>query len=120
MDPHDQLRAALHGRAHATLRALGGLATGIDGAQDWDLVLRVAETQGRERIRHVPHVLYHWRELPGSTAAAAFEKPALVEAQRRVIAESLRRRGEAGEPRLTTAAGASSTPFRNRRRWCRS
>ena len=62
-----------------TLRALGGLARGIDGAQDWDLVLRVAESAGRERIRHVPHVLYHWRELPGSTAAAAFEKPALVD-----------------------------------------
>lgn len=87
----------------STLRALGGLATGIDGAQDWDLVLRVAEAEGRQRIRHVPFVLYHWRELPGSTAAAAFEKPALVEAQRRVIAESLRRRQEAGEPRLTTA-----------------
>ena len=87
----------------STLRALGGLTTGIDGAQDWDLVLRVAETEGRERIRHVPFVLYHWRELPGSTAAAAYEKPALVEAQRRVIADSLRRRGETGEPRLTTA-----------------
>ena len=86
-----------------TLRGLGGLARGIDGAQDWDLVLRVAEVAGRERIRHLPYVLYHWRELPGSTAAAAFEKPALVAAQRQVIVESLRRRGEAGEPRLGTA-----------------
>jgi glycosyltransferase involved in cell wall biosynthesis len=38
----------------STLRALGGLATGIDGAQDWDLVLRVAEMEGRQRIRHEP------------------------------------------------------------------
>ena len=83
-----------------TLRALGGFALGIDGAQDWDLVLRVAESAGRERIRHLPYVLYHWRELPGSTAAAAFEKPALVTAQRQVIVESLRRRGEAGAPTL--------------------
>ena len=86
-----------------TLRALGGFAPGIDGAQDWDLVLRVAESAGRERIRHLPYVLYHWRELPGSTAAAAFEKPALVTAQRQVIVESLRRRGEAGAPTLGTA-----------------
>lgn len=85
------------------LRKLGGLAEGIDGAQDWDIVLRVAETVGRDRIRHLPYVLYHWRELPGSTAAAAFEKPALVDAQRRVIVSALRRRGEAGEPELTTA-----------------
>ena len=86
----------------SVLRDLGGLATGIDGAQDWDLVLRVAEARGRERIRHLPYVLYHWRELPGSTAAAAFEKPALVAAQRRVIEETLRRRGEAGAAHQTT------------------
>ena len=77
------------------LRALGGLAEGVDGAQDWDLVLRVEEAAGRARIAHVPRVLYHWRELPGSTAAAAFEKPAVAAAQRRVLEASLARRGEA-------------------------
>ena len=77
------------------LRALGGLALGVDGAQDWDLVLRAEEAVGRARIAHVPRVLYHWRELPGSTAAAAFEKPALAAAQRRVLEASLARRGEA-------------------------
>jgi GT2 family glycosyltransferase len=66
-------------------------------------VLRVAEIAGRERIRHVPHVLYHWRELPGSTAAAAYEKPQLAAAQRRVIEESLRRRGESGTAHLTAS-----------------
>ncbi len=86
-----------------TLRDLGGLASGVDGAQDWDLVLRVAERMGASRIRHVPYVLYHWRVLPGSTAAAAFEKSGLTLAQRRVIEASLRRRGEQGEPRLTTS-----------------
>jgi len=76
------------------LRALGGLAEGIDGAQDWDLVLRLEEAAGRARIVRVPRVLYHWRELPGSTAAAAFEKPKVVAAQRAVLAASLARRGE--------------------------
>ncbi|MEO8752292.1 MAG: glycosyltransferase [Casimicrobiaceae bacterium] len=85
------------------LRDLGGLALGIDGAQDWDLVLRVAESAGRDGVRHVPRVLYHWRELPGSTAAAAFEKPALVAAQRRVIEAALSRRHETGTPQLTSA-----------------
>ncbi|MCC6193140.1 MAG: glycosyltransferase [Burkholderiales bacterium] len=85
------------------LRDLGGLALGIDGAQDWDLVLRAAETVGRGRIVHVPRVLYHWRELPGSTAAAPFEKPAVADAQRRVIAQTLQRRAEAGEPLLQRA-----------------
>lgn len=86
-----------------TLRALGGLALGVDGAQDWDLALRVEEAAGRARTVHVPRVLYHWRELPGSTAAAAFEKPALVEAQRSVLRKALQRRGETGAARLTPA-----------------
>ncbi len=84
------------------LRALGGVAEGIDGAQDWDLVLRLEEAAGRARIVRVPRVLYHWRELPGSTAAAAFEKPRLVAAQRRVLEATLARRGE----RAAVAHGA--------------
>jgi len=86
----------------ATLRAIGGLATGVDGAQDWDLALRLEEAAGRDRIVRVPRVLYHWREIPGSTAAAAFEKPRLVAAQRRVIDDTLRRRGEAASVEQTT------------------
>lgn len=86
----------------ALLRELGGLATGIDGAQDWDLVLRVEERAGRDRIARVPFMLYHWREIPGSTAASVFEKPALVAAQRKVIVDTLARRGERGEPVHTT------------------
>ena len=81
----------------ALLRELGGLATGVDGAQDWDLVLRVAERAGRSRIGRIPRVLYHWREIPGSTAAAAFEKPQLAAAQRRVLADSIARRGDGAE-----------------------
>jgi len=79
----------------ALLRELGGLRTGLDGAQDWDLVLRVEEAAGRARLVHVPRVLYHWRMIAGSTAAAAYEKPALVAAQHRVLADTLARRGEA-------------------------
>lgn len=78
----------------ALLLSLRGIAPDVDGAQDWDLVLRVAEAAGRERIVHVPHVLYHWRMIAGSTAAAAYEKPALVAAQRAVLSTTLARREE--------------------------
>ena len=94
MDPHHQLRAASWRRAHRRAAPLGGIAAGVDGAQDWDLVLRMREEVGRARIAHVPRVLYHWREGKGSTAAAAFEKPRLVQAQQTVLARSLARRGE--------------------------
>ena len=39
-------------------------ASGFDGAQDYDLVLRATE-QAR-RIHHIPRVLYHWRMHAGS------------------------------------------------------
>lgn len=79
---------------HDLVRAAGGLRPGFDGAQDHDLVLRLAEATGR--ALHVPHVLYHWRALPGSTARSAAAKPGAHEAGRRAVAEALARRGIAG------------------------
>lgn len=45
---------------------VGGFHAEYEGSQDWDLVLRV--TERARKILHVPHVLYHWRMLPTSTA----------------------------------------------------
>jgi glycosyltransferase involved in cell wall biosynthesis len=78
-----------------TLRELGGLAAGFDGVQDWELVLRLSERLRSDQIRHIPRVLYHWREHGGSTAAAVYEKPGIESAQRRVLEALHRRRGEA-------------------------
>lgn len=50
------------------VRALGGLRLGVEGAQDYDLVLRYTATLADEQIAHIPRVLYHWRAIPGSTA----------------------------------------------------
>lgn len=48
------------------LRALGGLRPGFEGSQDHDLMLRLTRDLDRERIRHIPKVLYHWRAGDGS------------------------------------------------------
>ena len=40
----------------------GGFRTGYEGAQDYDLLLRVMERT--DRISHLPRILYHWRKLP--------------------------------------------------------
>ncbi len=48
------------------VRAAGGFRLGFEGSQDWDLALRVAELSGPDRIRHIPHILYHWRVYTGS------------------------------------------------------
>lgn len=73
---------------------LGGLRAGYEGAQDYDLTLRVAERT--DRIGHVPRVLYHWRECEGSTSADMGAKPYVLEAQRRAKEDALIRRGLAG------------------------
>jgi GT2 family glycosyltransferase/SAM-dependent methyltransferase len=72
---------------------LGGFRPIFDGSQDYDFALRAAE---RARvIGHVPKILYHWRVLPGSTAASGDAKPESFEAGRRAVAEALDRRGVA-------------------------
>ena len=75
------------------LRSLGGFRLGYDGAQDWDLVLRVSEAIDSRRIVHVPRVLYHWRAIEGSTARAMESKAYAESAQQRVVASHLSRTG---------------------------
>jgi GT2 family glycosyltransferase len=72
---------------------VGGFREGFEGSQDWDLVLRVLEIVQPEQVVHVPHVLYHWRVHPGSTASSVSAKPYVVEASRRVVQEHLDRVG---------------------------
>jgi GT2 family glycosyltransferase len=74
-------------------RKLGGIRKGFDGAQDWDFVLRASELTTVDRIRHIPHILYHWRVLEGSTAKGADAKPYVTEAQVRAVSEYLARNG---------------------------
>ena len=73
----------------------GGFRPGLEGCQDWDLTLRVAEATTPERIFHIPHVLYHWRVAAGSTACGHEAKPYVADAARRAVADHLARVGAA-------------------------
>ena len=64
----------------------------FDGAQDYDLLLRISEKT--DRIRHIPRVLYHWRRTAESTSHNIRRKPGALEAGRRAIEEHLVRRQE--------------------------
>ncbi|HVK86424.1 MAG TPA: glycosyltransferase [Kofleriaceae bacterium] len=76
------------------VREAGGFRVGFEGSQDLDLALRVVERSAAERIRHIPHVLYHWRAIPGSVQTGGGAKEYAHDAARRAIAEHLARRGE--------------------------
>lgn len=45
---------------------VGWFRKGYEGSQDYDLFLRIADIT--KNFFHVPFVLYHWREVDGSTA----------------------------------------------------
>ena len=57
---------------------VGGWEEGLEGAQDYDLYLKVLEITNK--IYHIPEVLYHWRKIPGSTAQSMDEKSYAQEA----------------------------------------
>ncbi len=64
-----------------------------DGAQDHDLVLRLAEQAGPGEIRHVPEILYHWRITASSTSANAEAKPYAAAAGEAAVRDHLARLG---------------------------
>ena len=75
------------------VRKIGGFRPGYEGAQDYDLALRFTEIISPQQIHHIPHVLYHWRQAPGSTASGSIEKPYAMPAGGRALNEHFRRIG---------------------------
>jgi len=92
----------------ATLRELGGFRAGCDGSQDYDLALRLA---GRTAaIRHIPRVLYHWRQHEDSTALDAAAKPYTQATGLKALSEAVKRR----DPHAMVTAGAFPNTYRVR------
>jgi len=90
----DRLRSQMYMAHFRVIRRglveeLGGLRSGFDGSQDWELALRIAERSNR--IVHVPEILYHWRTAPGSAAGATEAKPWAHEAALRAVREHIGR-----------------------------
>jgi len=76
--------------------SLGGFREGVEGSQDWDLALRVTECIPSSTIQHIPHILYHWRTVAGSTSVGPGEKSYVYPASLRVVREHLQRTNTAG------------------------
>ncbi|MDP4252676.1 MAG: glycosyltransferase [Bacteroidota bacterium] len=57
----------------------GMLDSRTDGAQDWDIFLRVSRLTSK--IGHIPQRLYHWRIIQTSVASGIGAKPYALEAQ---------------------------------------
>ncbi len=70
---------------------LGWFRDGFNGAQDYDLILRVSEETSR--IIHIPKILYHWRLIKSSTALNPDSKKYAFESGTKALVEHLKRNG---------------------------
>ena len=70
---------------------IGGWDSNYDGAQDWDLFLKVAEKTNN--IYAISKVLYHWRTAPTSTAASMDNKNYAAKAQISALQSHFNRMG---------------------------
>ncbi|MBT3812911.1 MAG: glycosyltransferase [Gammaproteobacteria bacterium] len=76
------------------LNQLGGLRADFDGSQDYDLVLRAAETN--PQVKHIAKVLYHWRQYQGSVSLDSGAKDYAFEAGIKALNQAMQRRKIAG------------------------
>jgi O-antigen biosynthesis protein len=74
-----------------SMRTIGGFRSEFDGAQDYDLVLRL--TDNPVRVAHLPQILYHWRQHSESIARHPNAKPWANDSGHRAAADMVRRRG---------------------------
>lgn len=80
----------------ALLREVGGFRKGMEGSQDYDLVLRCIERIRPSQVHHIPKVLYHWRVHADSTASSTDAKPYAQIAGERALNEHFQRMGIEG------------------------
>ncbi len=71
------------------IRQVGGFREEFVGSQDWDLVLRCLDHVEEKQIRHIPRILYHWRQSEQSTSASMRNKRYAVDSGRRALEEYL-------------------------------
>lgn len=76
------------------VRDIGGWDPATDGAQDWDLFLRVLSES--DQVGFIPKVLYHWRVIATSTAMSIETKPYALANQCKAIDKYLVKNGIAG------------------------
>lgn len=78
------------------LSAIGGFREGFEGSQDHDLALRASRHCGAARVRHIPAVLYHWRQQAGLPSFSESEIERCVQASSRAVADHLAALGVSG------------------------
>jgi GT2 family glycosyltransferase len=71
-----------------------GFREGVEGSQDYDLLLRL--TEKTDKIFHIPKILYHWRQIKGSTSVNHKAKGEHINNSIKALHQALKRRGIEG------------------------
>ncbi|MGD2086730.1 MAG: glycosyltransferase [Candidatus Aminicenantes bacterium] len=74
---------------------VGGFRAKYNWSQDYDLYLRI--TEKTDKIFHVAKILYHWREIPESSASKVDVRPEALAKSIELLTETLQRRGIKGK-----------------------
>lgn len=82
---------------------IGGFRSPYDGAQDFDLILRLSEKT--DKIGHVPKTLYRWRQNPSSVSINPESKQLAVRAGQAALQATLERRKIQGKVELINSLG---------------
>lgn len=87
-------------------RSIGGFRSAHDGAQDYDILLRLTDRDAN--VVHIPRILYHWRRHAGSTAQHPSAKPYSHLAGLKALEETISRR----QLKATVCDGPSPNSYR--------
>lgn len=79
----------------SVLDQTAGFEKELDGAQDWDIFLKIMEQT--TKIKHIDEVLYHWRISKTSVASGLAAKPYATEAQLKSVNNYIKTKGWKGE-----------------------
>lgn len=87
---------------------IGGFRKGVEGAQDWDLFLRITNNLANEEVMHIPKILYSWRKSAQSSASERSIlgiKDYAFKNQKKVLENDLKERGIKGSVLKTQYKG---------------
>jgi O-antigen biosynthesis protein len=75
------------------ITAIGGFRIGLEGSQDHDLILRASATCGPQAVRHIPSILYHWRQQTGRASFSESSLEKCLLASRQAVMDHLNGQG---------------------------
>lgn len=79
------------------LKEIGGWQSGFEGAEDYELALRVVSYVKPSQIMHISKVLYHQRTVRGVPVTTRCPPKQVADSGRRAVNEYLLRSGRGGE-----------------------